>query len=586
MENAPLVRIVDEPKQVITYDSVVNCESVDFEDDDDYNSAEEEEHPEDRPPHRFHYTFDDRTIEDVSQYFDLLSEDGLSVGDVLAEETRLRRAKSYDAEESIYFDAFGEEILPREEPIGPRQRLSPLALSVLVFYNVSGGPFGMERAVKSGGPLFAILGFIIFPLVWSIPEALVTAELGTAYPEPSGCIAWVEEAFGTKCGMIAGYLHWVSGATDNAIYPSLFLHYVMSIFKSPGLEEEPLSNTVRFIFTSIMTVLLAWINYRGLEIVGMMSIAVCIVSMSPFVVMCLIGAFQVQPSRWFQLPVDLSKVISNDDDFGTSGFVPSPLWANVLWRPLLNNLFWNLNCFDAAGSFAGEVAESGRVFPRAMGYSVLLVVLGYLLPLLVALGATDTVQMDWSEGYLANIATQIGGTWLGAWTVFAAGVSNLALFEAEMSSDAYQLMGMANRGLFPKMFSTQSKYDTPTYGILLGTFVVILMSIADFTSLVEMLNFAYSLALLFEFAAFIKLRISHADVPRPYRVPLNTFGCILMLIPPSLMTLFVMAYATKMTFLYISAIVIGGIGLFELQKIARKNDWCEYVHVHHGAKKA
>mmetsp|Transcript_9324 Transcript_9324/g.13507 ORF Transcript_9324/g.13507 Transcript_9324/m.13507 type:complete len:139 (-) Transcript_9324:142-558(-) len=126
MENAPLVRIVDEPKQVITYDSVVNCESVDFEDDDDYNSAEEEEHPEDRPPHRFHYTFDDRTIEDVSQYFDLLSEDGLSVGDVLAEETRLRRAKSYDAEESIYFDAFGEEILPREEPIGPRQRLSPL----------------------------------------------------------------------------------------------------------------------------------------------------------------------------------------------------------------------------------------------------------------------------------------------------------------------------------------------------------------------------------------------------------------------------------------------------------------------------
>jgi hypothetical protein len=44
----------------------------------------------------------------------------------------------------------------------------------------------MERAVKSGGPMFAILGFIIFPLIWSIPEALVTAELGTAYPEPSG----------------------------------------------------------------------------------------------------------------------------------------------------------------------------------------------------------------------------------------------------------------------------------------------------------------------------------------------------------------------------------------------------------------
>jgi amino acid transporter len=110
---------------------------------------------------------------------------------------------------------------------------------------------------------------------------------------------------------------------------------------------------------------------------------------------------------------------------------------------------------------------------------------------------------------LANIATQIGGKWLGAWTVFAAGISNLALFEAEMSRDAFQLMGMANRGLFPKIFSTQSKYDTPTYGIMLGTFFVILMSVADFAALVEMLNFAYSLALLIEFAAFIKLRVSH-----------------------------------------------------------------------------
>jgi hypothetical protein len=189
MESMPLVRIAEEPNRVLTYDSVANCDSVEV---DDYNSVGEEEDEQeviDRPPHRFHYTFDDRTIEEASHYFDL-SEDGLSseksLGD--AEEcSEFRRMRSQDDEESVFFEAFGEEILPREEPIGPRQRLSPLALSVLVFYNVSGGPFGMERAVKSGGPMFAILGFLIFPLVWSIPEALVTAELGTAYPEPSGC---------------------------------------------------------------------------------------------------------------------------------------------------------------------------------------------------------------------------------------------------------------------------------------------------------------------------------------------------------------------------------------------------------------
>lgn len=49
----------------------------------------------------------------------------------------------------------------------------------------------MEPAVAAGGPLLALLGFVFLPLVWSIPEAMVTAELSTTFPEPAGCVAWV-----------------------------------------------------------------------------------------------------------------------------------------------------------------------------------------------------------------------------------------------------------------------------------------------------------------------------------------------------------------------------------------------------------
>jgi hypothetical protein len=70
--------------------------------------------------------------------------------------------------------------------------------------------------------LFSILGFIIMPLVWSVPESLVTAELGSAYPEASGGVAWVEEAFGSAAGWMAGYLGWIAGATD-----SKFLEFAM-----------------------------------------------------------------------------------------------------------------------------------------------------------------------------------------------------------------------------------------------------------------------------------------------------------------------------------------------------------------------
>jgi hypothetical protein len=86
-----------------------------------------------------------------------------------------------------------KEVLHEEiVPVMPResgehdQRLGIVPLAVLVFYKVSGGPFGCEPAVKAAGPFYAILGFVLFPLLWAVPEALITAELGSAFPEPSG----------------------------------------------------------------------------------------------------------------------------------------------------------------------------------------------------------------------------------------------------------------------------------------------------------------------------------------------------------------------------------------------------------------
>lgn len=48
--------------------------------------------------------------------------------------------------------------------------------------------------------MLAILGFLILPLIWSVPEALITAELATTFPENSGYVAWVTAAFGPFWG--------------------------------------------------------------------------------------------------------------------------------------------------------------------------------------------------------------------------------------------------------------------------------------------------------------------------------------------------------------------------------------------------
>ena len=432
-------------------------------------------------------------------------------------------------------------------PIKPRDegehsyKLSAVALAVMVFYKVSGGPFGCEPTVKAAGPFYALLGFIFFPILWSIPEAFITAELGSAYPEPSGrtynmltcffpcnvccgdlvinlisvfpfssyfiprvlAVAWVEEAFGSKASLMCGYFHWISGATDNAIYPSLFLKYFASYIHSEDFFNTDL---VRFTFTVGLTIVLSTINYSGLHIVGNLSIVISIISMSPFVIMVILAIPKIDTNRWTVMPI---QEVETDDD--GVGLIPTPLFSGVHWRPLLNNLFWNLNSFDVGASFAGEVRDPEKVFPRAMFMSIVMVVLSYIIPLLAALGATDSKQDDWDAGYLTTASVAIGGSWLGAYTVLASAISNIALFEAEMSGDAYQLMGMADRGLIPKWFAKRSRFDTPVNGIFVGTLVIVLMSVADFDQLVEMLNFAYSFSYLMEFAAFVKLRITDGD---------------------------------------------------------------------------
>jgi len=43
---------------------------------------------------------------------------------------------------------------------------TPVLLSVLLFHFLD-----VQRAVSAGTPLLAWLGFLVFPLIWSLPEA-------------------------------------------------------------------------------------------------------------------------------------------------------------------------------------------------------------------------------------------------------------------------------------------------------------------------------------------------------------------------------------------------------------------------------
>ncbi|CAL9089485.1 unnamed protein product [Musa textilis] len=417
----------------------------------------------------------------------------------------------------------------------PPKKLSVLPLIALNFYNVSGGPFGVEDSVSAGGgPLLSLLGFLVFPFLWSLPEALVTAELAASFPENGGYVLWISSAFGPFWGFQEGFWKWASGTMDNALYPVLFLDYLC---QSLPLFARPVARTPALL---ALTAGLTFLNYRGLNIVGLAAVALTAFSLSPFVVMALLALPRFRPRRW--LAVDLKR-------------------AN--FRSYFNIMFWNLNYWDKASTLAGEVEDPSRSFPKALFGAVILVMASYLIPLLAGTGAMDASSTEeWKDGYFAQVGMVIGGAWLRWWIQAAAAMSNMGLFEAEMSSDSFQLLGMSEMGMLPAIFAERSKYGTPTISILCSATGVILLSWMSFQEIVEFLNFLYSLGMLLEFAAFIKLRIKKPDLHRPYKIPVETFGAVIICVPPTILLVIVMCLASMRTFIVSGSVMLGGFLLY------------------------
>ncbi|XP_072985466.1 probable polyamine transporter At1g31830 [Typha latifolia] len=439
-------------------------------------------------------------------------------------------------------------LLPEASPrLENLNKVSIIPLIFLIFYEVSGGPFGIEDSVQAAGPFLAILGFVVFPLIWSIPEALITAEMGTMFPEDGGYVVWVSSALGPYWGFQQGWMKWLSGVIDNALYPVLFLDYLKSGVPALG------AGAPRTFAVLGLTAALTYMNYRGLTIVGWLAVCLGVFSILPFVVMGLIAIPRLRPARW--IAVDL---------------------RSVDWNLYLNTLFWNLNYWDSISTLAGEVENPTKTLPKALFYAVILVVVGYLYPLLAGTGAIPLERELWTDGYFSDIAKILGGVWLMVWVQAASALSNMGMFVAEMSSDSYQLLGMAEHGMLPEFFSKRSRHGTPLAGILFSACGVVILSWMSFQEIVAAENFLYCFGMLLEFIAFIRLRIKYPRAPRPYKVPLGTIGLLLMLMPPTALIVVVLALSSLKVMVVSFAAMAIGLILHPCLKHVEKKRWLRF----------
>lgn len=84
--------------------------------------------------------------------------------------------------------------------------------------NQCAGPFGIEGAVQAAGPGPTLLGILLLPLVWGLPQALITAELASLVDENGGSVLWVVRGLGPYWGFMCSWNSFLSGLVDLPLY--------------------------------------------------------------------------------------------------------------------------------------------------------------------------------------------------------------------------------------------------------------------------------------------------------------------------------------------------------------------------------
>lgn len=218
----------------------------------------------------------------------------------------------------------------------------------------------------------------------------------------------------------------------------------------------------------------------------------------------------------------------------------------------------------------------GRNYPLGMGIAVLLVFFSAFIPVLIGTGASTAPYSEWTDGYFISLSKEIVGPWLSYWLMLGSALTNIGMFEAEMSSDSWQIAGMADRGILPSFLGARNQYDTPTLGIVLSATGIVALCWMSFSEVVDMLNLLFCYGQAIEFFAFLHLRRAKPDMPRPFKIPISYHGmCVVLTFP--LAFIVVILYFSSATAL-ISSVLLSLLGfvLYYILELARTNSWCAF----------
>ncbi len=352
--------------------------------------------------------------------------------------------------------------------------------------------------------------WIITLLLFFIPYGLITAELGTTYPEQGGLYIWVKRAFGEKWAARTTWLYWVNVALWMPAVYILFAGMFARLFAPDmGLWAQILIGVVM----TWITVVIGSVTLKTSKWVPNIG------AIFKAVIMVVIGvaAFIYAGKNGVANDLSLAAIL--------------PKWdAGLYFLPVIVYNFMGFELMSGAGE---ELQEPGKTIPRSIIISGILIAVFYLLGTIGMLVALPLEDLGLVDGIIDTLSILLGTEGLGSVFVLLLGIMALYTFFANMVT---WTMGAnktaaeaAGDGELPAIFGKlNEKNNTPVgafiitgivstvvivlYGFMAGTSEDLFWTLFAFSSMVFLLPY------LAMFPAFLKLRKIDKDIERPYKV--------------------------------------------------------------------
>ena len=369
-------------------------------------------------------------------------------------------------------------------------------------------------------PLVAELGytmiffFVLVALLFLIPSALVSAELATGWSQSGGIYVWVREAFGDRWGFFAIWMQWIHNVTW---YPAILAFVAATL---AYLFDPLLASNKVFIQAIVLIVFwgLTFVNYRGIETSSLVSTTGVIAgTIIPGIFIILLGVGWICSGFDIQIPLKPSKLI--------------PDFTHIQNLVFLAGFFLAFAGLEVSAGYAGEVKKPQKNYPRAIMIAAVITFFLFMLGALSIAIVIPQKEISLVSGLMDALKSYLQSYHI-SWLLPGLGVLLIIGAIAEINSwimgPVKALYTTSVHGNLPPFFQNLNKYGMPTHLLLFQSIVVTVASFiilfmptvsTSYWILTAISAQIYLIMYLLMFLAAIRLRYSHAHVPRLYRIP-------------------------------------------------------------------